>query len=341
MKTIDKLKKNVEDSYGFKIKKWKIIKHVKNSSVVIKVTTKENKKYALKSLYIAPERQHFIAISEKMLADKGVSLALPISTINGDLLMQFNRFPYVLYEWVKGKSSQLKHQKDLESIIDAMARFHHASHGLNYPIGITIYEHHNWKTEYKDRIHTMERWLVDHKSLKNKNEKIIHQYIHFFIRMATKALKALDNSNYDQYVKRPPNDKTLVHGDLHHSNVINDNPLKVLIDFEDIRYDLPSKDLLRIYSMFTKNHSFNNQSFTSMMNTYERVHPLSADDKELVYIDLLFPHIFERMLRKKKYIGMNAKELEHRIKQEKRKASYIDRHYFLKNRYKDGRENSA
>ena len=93
--------------------------------------------------------------------------------------------------------------------------------------------------------------------------------------------------------------KSLVHGDLHHNNVNNRNDENILIDFKDVRYDLPSKDLLRTYSMYTKNHSFNGKTFSRMMNTYEHYHSLSLEVKQLVLIDFLFPHIFERLLRKK------------------------------------------
>lgn len=330
MNEIDKLKRRVESAYGFEIKKWKIIKDEKNSSIVIKIITNKEEKYALKSLYVTPKRQSFIVSSERMLAERGVNLAKPISTMKGNLYLLYKQFPYVLYEWIEGESSKLNNQNDLEAIVEVMARFHHASRELQYSTEVKIYEHRNWRQEYRERLNTFESWIKAHKSPTNKNEKIINRYIPFFKEMAQKALLELKNSSYDDYINGSSTIKSLVHGDLHHNNVIHENSSsKALIDFEDIRYDLPSKDLMRIYSMYTKKHSFKQESFRSMMNIYERNHLLSSDVKQLVFIDLLFPHIFERLLRKKKYIGMNSQELEHRIKQEKEKASYIYRHYFL------------
>ncbi len=340
MKTIEQLKLRVEKDYGFEIKKWKMIKNEKNSSFVAQIITKKGEKYALKSLYLTPERQYFIAISEQMLADRGVELARPIPTLNGDLLMIHKKFPYVLYQWIDGETAQLRHQDDLEAIIEAMARFHRASSELYYPSDIETYEHSQWKKEYKDRLKTIKKWLNAHQTSRNKNEAIINSAIPFFKQMAKAALKELKSSKYDDYIKGSVAAKSLVHGDLHHNNVINQKNVKVLIDFEDIRYDLPSKDLLRTYSMYTKNHSFKEKIFSSMMKTYEHHHSLSPEVKQLVFIDLLFPHIFERLLRKKKYIGMNSKELRHRIKQEKKKAAYVHRHYFLKIGIKNEGDNS-
>ncbi|WP_424769044.1 CotS family spore coat protein [Paenibacillus sp. sgz302251] len=336
MDAIEKLKRKVEHDYGLEIKRWQVIKKEKNISFVAQVVTSKGKKYALKSLYITPERQHFIAKSEQMLAQKGVKLALPIPTLKGDLYMIHNRAPYVLYQWIDGKSGQLRHQDDLESIIKVLARFHHASHELDYPTDVKIYSHPHWKKEYKDRIKSMERWYNAHKSSKNcKKVMLIRSHIPFFQRMAKKALKALKESRYEDYLKGAVSVKSLVHGDLHQNNLINRKDTKTLIDFEDIRYDLPSKDLLRIYSMYTNKHPFVAKTFRKMIKTYEHFNPLSPEVKQIVLIDLTFPHIFERILRKKKYVRITCSKLKHRIKQEKKKIEYIHRHYLktsIKNR---------
>lgn len=333
---IEQLKRSVENLYGFNIKNWRVIKKVKDSCFVAQIDTINGEKYALKCLYLTPDRQSFIAKSEQLLAERGVNLACPVQTLKGDLLMLYNQYPYVLYEWIDGESAKLRDQDDLNSIIKLMARFHYATIGLQYPPEISIYEHPHWKKEYKDRIKTIKMWSNSHKKTNDKNEAIINRSLPFFKRMAKEALRELKSSKYEEYINGSVSAKSLVHGDLHHNNVINRKNEKVLIDFEDIRYDLPSKDLLRTYSMYTKNHSFNEKTFSSMMNTYEHYHSLSLDVKQLVFIDLLFPHIFERLLCKKKYVGMNTNELKHRIKQEKKKVAYIYRHYFLKKKIRNG-----
>lgn len=324
---IERLKRKVENDFGIRIKKWDVIKHEKKSSYVARIVAGKGEKYALKSLYISPERQLFIAKSEQMLSQSGVDLAQPTPTLKGDLYLNHKDIPYVLYEWVDGKSMRLRHKEDLEAIVKVMAKFHFTSRDLDYPSDVKVYEHPNWINEYKDRLKSIERWKKEHKSSKNQAESIISREISFFRKMAKKALKALKNSRYEDYMKGLVSAKSLVHGDLHHNNLIDGKDAVTLIDFEDIRYDLPSKDLIRTYSMYTKSHPFAGEEFKSMMKTYERYNPLSPEIKQLVFIDLLFPHIFERLLRKKKYVGMSKEELKHRIKQEKKKASYIYKHY--------------
>ena len=336
VEVIKALKRTVEKDYSFKIKKWKVIKKLKNSSLVVKIVTKNGKRYALKNLYLTSERQQFIAKSEQLLAERGVKLASPVSTQNGRLLMKYNKNPYVLYEWIEGKSAALRNQDDLEAIVEAMARFHQASRQIQYPTNVKIYGHEHWEKEYKERIKTMEKWSKEHKSSDSSNAAIIKKFIGFFQKMAGKALQELQASRYDNYFNGDGSAKSLVHGDMHANNVIDRNNEKVFIDFEDVRYDLPSKDLLRLFSMYSKNHSFHGESFSSMLKKYENHHALSSEMKKLVLIDFMFPHIFERLLRKKKYVGMESKELRHRLKQEKKKAVYVYKKYFSNNQDAEG-----
>ena len=325
---MERLKRKVEKKFGIAVKQWKVIKDEKKSSIVVRVVTKEGKEYALKSLYIPTERQLFISQSEQMLAERGVDLARPVPAQNGDLYMLYKKYPYVLNEWVNGKSAKLGSQSDLIKLVKTMAHFHHASQNLEYPSNISTYEHPHWVKEYKDRVKSIEKWMNRNKESQNRNKAIINRHIAYFLRMAKKALKLLKTSRYDDYIAGRAASASLVHGDYHHNNVILDHNKLYMIDFEDVRYDLPSKDLLRIYSMYTKNHAFDSGQFRNMLRAYEKVNALAPEVRQLVLIDLMFPHIFERLLRKKKYVGMSPDELKHRIKQEKKKAAYVYKHYF-------------
>jgi CotS family spore coat protein len=331
MKEMEGLKRKVENDFGFNIKTWDIVTHEKNSSFVARIVTEEGKKKALKSLYITPERQLFIVNSEQMLAEKAVDLARPTPTVKGNLYMIYNRVPYVLYEWIDGKNNQLHNRDDLESLVQVMARFHYASRELDYPPDLKVYSHLHWEKEYNHRLKTIKCWFNTHKASKKRKDVIISRHIPFFYKIAQKALNALKRSRYQNYMDGLVTAKSLVHGDFHNMNLIFKGNAGVLIDFEDIRYDLPSKDLLRIFSMHLKKHPFSGKVFCSMLKTYENIHPLHSEVKQLVCIDFLFPHIFERMLRKKKYTKMSDIQLEDRIRQEKKKAEYVYR-FFVKNK---------
>lgn len=326
----EELIRRAEKEYGFRVAAAEEIKNKPASSLVVKLTTDKDARFVLKSLYLPLERQQFIVAAERLLAEKGVGLAKPVKTLGGKLLFQADGVPYVLYEWIEGETGQLRNRKDLLDITSIMAGFHKASRSLRFPPGIKIYGHEHWEKEYQTRIGTMKNFQRANKDSNKKQKKIVCKHLPGFLKIAKEALKLLRNSGYKHYAAQGYRSKSLVHGDLHHQNVIFQSGRGKLIDFEDVRYDLPSKDLLRLYSMYTKHHLFDKETFRSMMETYEKYNPLDAGIRKIVLIDLMFPHIFERLLRKKKYAKMSAEELKLWLRQEKGKADYVYRKYFKK-----------
>ena len=328
MDAIDHLRATVEEHYGFKIKWWKVLRYRKTRpSLVVKVKTEKGEYYVLKCLYVTPGRQHFIVLLEQMLKAKGVPLARPLPTLKGTLYMKHKLIPYVLYEWIEGKHGQLRNKGDLRWIVRIMAKLHHASRHLVYSAGVTYVAQSDLKHNYEQRLKFMKSWYNNHKHSAEPNHVLICSHILFFCEIADLAVNALRSSPYFTHMDTVTR-TSLVHGDLHQGNILIRRKKGVLIDFEDIRYDLPSKDLLQIFSIYSREHKFSIKAFRSMMKTYERHNPLAPDMRAFVYIDLLFPHIFERILRRKKYINRNFKLLKHEIKQERKKANYLYHRYF-------------
>ena len=320
---LEKLLRQVQNEFGFRIRSWNLVKHIADSSLVARIIAKDGKSYMLKSLFIPAERQRFIVESERRLAQEGVKLARPISTLSKHPFILYNETPYVLYEWIKGKTGQLRDRSDLVALTQVMARLHRRSARVVYPDDIVPYEHVRWEKEYRDRIDSLKSWAQSHQTPSSPKESLILRYLPFFEHVAEVALEQLLASDYDSYMNGQVAAKCLIHGDFHQKNLIKHKGEWVLIDFEDVRYDFPSKDLLRLYSMYTRFHPFDTKTFNSMMETYFRHHPLPAGAKRLMLTDFLFPHIVERTLRKRVYASMKTEVLKHWLKQEKRKARYV------------------
>jgi len=324
----ERLIRETEQSYGIRVKKVQVIRDVKRSSLVAKLVTDDGTAYVLKTLYVSTERQQFIAHSERLLVRKGIPLAKPVPTRSGELCMTHEGESYVLYEWVDGKAGKLRNIDDLLKIVRAMAHFHKASRNLKYPDGVKLYNHPHWQQEYNERIQSIRRWQNETYDPMKEGDAVIGKSIPFFVKMGKRARKLLLRSEYSAYMDQQEKERTLVHGDLHHKNVIFQNGKAIMIDFEDVRYDVPSKDLIRIYSMYSRKHGFSKKDFLRMMRAYEEINKLTPEEKQLIYIDFLFPHIFERMLRKKKYTEVTPAELEQWIRQEEKKAQYVYDQYF-------------
>lgn len=324
---LNKLNKKVTDQYGIKIKKSSLIKHDRTTSLVAKLLGDNGKKYALKTMYLSKRKQEFIVRSELLLSKKGVCLAKPVPTKDDKLFFMHKGNPYVLYEWVEGDRHPLNNPQDLKSLIKTIAEMHRASYNLNFPHHIKPYANTNWKKDYKKRIGYMDRFYKMNKDASNPRKEAYVGSIPFFRKMAKKALKFLEKSKYASLAKRPYKEQSLIHGDAHQGNVRYEENEKAIIDFEDVCYDLPSKDLIRIFSKYTKRHQFDAKIFQKMMEWYEEVNPISPATRKVILIDFLFPHTIHRMLRLKKYKIQTLEEVKQVVREEKKKAEYIYKKY--------------
>ena len=324
MVTTEKLYERVEAAYGIRLKTQEVVKHLPESSFVAKLAAESGDVYALKSLFEPEERQRFIVESERLLAERGVALARPVATKDGDRFFEWEGNWYVLYEWLPGDGAPLDRPEHLLKIVELAARFHRASEGLEYPAGARTYGHLDWREEYEARLRSLERWREDHATARGKKRRIADA-IPYFLKAGALALRKLHGSVYASYAAAS---RSLVHGDLHHRNVILHRGELKLIDFEDVRFDAPSKDLIRIYSMYAKSRVFDERTFRDMLDRYLAANPLPEDVRRLVEIDLLFPHVFERTLRKKKYSKMSEEEVVFWLEQERRRTAFVKKRYF-------------
>ncbi len=325
---MSKLTETIEQAYGLDIIDLVTIKRLKQANYVGKINTSDGKMYVVKSLNIHKSRQQFIVETEQLLRERGVKLASPMISLENQLFFQYKGSIYVIYEWIKGEKQRLANRKDLQSIVQVLGQFHRSSVGLIYSQGTKIYSHKNWVKDYNQRLETMSRWKKKYKKSKDPKNQVILKNIPFFYNIGKKALKKLKSSPYQAMISESYRKQSLVHGDFHQNNMLIQGNQKVLIDFEDVRYDLPSKDLLRIFEMYLRKHKFNEKVFRGMFRKYEATNPLSNEVKEVVLIDFLFPHIFERNLRQNKYVQTPLSKAIHQIKQERKKIKFIYKYYF-------------
>ncbi|WP_134699023.1 CotS family spore coat protein [Ammoniphilus sp. YIM 78166] len=315
--------KKVYRKYGIKIMKSTVIKDDRKRSYVAKLHGDDGNLYILKSLYLSQQRQQFIAMSEVLLRKKGIQLAEPIPTKNEELYFQYKGYPYVLYPWIEGDRHPLNTRSDLRSIIEVLANMHRASYGLHFPSRVKIYRNVDWKKEYRMKRKQMKTFFQQNKNAKDPKKREFAKYVPFFLKLSKKSLRYLKKSSYTDLASRSYKKRSLIHGDAHQGNILSDNRRINIIDFEDVRFDFPSRDINRLFAKYTRRHDFTREIFDNMMQTYLETNPLSADERKVVMIDLLFPHVFTRLLKLKKYKLITLKEIKHVIKQEKKKGKYI------------------
>jgi spore coat protein I len=95
-------------------------------------------------------------------------------------------------------------------------------------------------------------------------------------------------------------DPRLGHGDYSHHNLLRSNSNKLtVIDLDTASIALPMRDISHLTT--TMNHvigAWSSRRFQSVLNAYQQIRPLTAEEIELLLLDQIFPHKAIRLSEK-------------------------------------------
>lgn len=199
---------------------------------------------------------------------------------------------YVLSEAVQGTSPTYE-TADLLTIMKELGRFHLASRGFQSNYTTNEREHlGGWKQSYERYIERLESFKEMAKSSNNEFEKLYFLHANRFIDQGKEALKWIQSKYYTNWVSKVALQKNLCHQDFAAANLIKTSKGLVVIDMDSLTYDLPARDIRKIFNKVMKKHGWNTSRAALMLRAYREVHPLSDEECQIVYADLIFPHLF-------------------------------------------------
>ncbi|WP_223700662.1 CotS family spore coat protein [Sutcliffiella deserti] len=255
-----------------------------------------------------PEKKALFSINaQNYLALKGSRVPGIIPNKHGVLYTKHGPFLFVVYEWIEGRPFELTVQEDLEFIMKGLAEFHTASIGYQPPDGIPIFTKlGRWPNHYIKRCQQMETWKIMAKTMpEDPFSQLYLAEIDSFIHEGRETLARLLNSDYLSWVSQLKARPNLCHQDYGTGNSLLGNDGQIwVIDLDTVSFDLPIRDLRKmIIPLLDTTGVWNEDQFNVMINAYESVSPLTEKQKEIMFIDMLFPYelydvIRERYVRK-------------------------------------------
>lgn len=275
-------------------------------ALVWKIHTSEGP-ICLKRIHRPEKKALFSINAQNYLALKGTRVPGIIPNKHGVLYTKHGPFLFVVYEWIEGRPFELTVQEDLEFIMKGLAEFHTASMGYRPPDGIPIFTKlGRWPNHYIKRCQQMETWKLTAKSMpEDPFSQLYLAEIDPFIHEGRSTLKRLLESEYPAWVSRLKASPTLCHQDYGTGNsLLGDDGQIWVIDLDTVSFDLPIRDLRKmIIPLLDTTGVWNEEQFHVMINAYESVSPLTEKQKEIMFIDMLFPYelydvIRERYVRK-------------------------------------------
>lgn len=275
-------------------------------ALVWKIHTSEGP-ICLKRIHRPEKKALFSINAQNYLAMKGTRVPGIIPNKHGVLYTKHGPFLFVVYEWIEGRPFELTVQEDLEFIMKGLAEFHTASIGYRPPDGIPIFTKlGRWPNHYIKRCQQMETWKLMAQTMpEDPFSKLYMAEIDPFIQEGRSTLARLLQSEYPSWVSELKGSPTLCHQDYGTGNsLLGDDGQIWVIDLDTVSFDLPIRDLRKmIIPLLDTTGVWNEEQFHVMINAYESISPLTDKQKEIMFIDMLFPYelydvIRERYVRK-------------------------------------------
>lgn len=319
------LANQVKKHFGLTVRSSKNLSRI--STVHVSKIITDQGIYLLKGKEEQESRMRYIRAAQQHLHEKKILIPREYLTVNGRPYFTFENKRYILQEWIKGKSPTVSSLENILKLGKLIGRFHHRSLGFSPPADCRAMGALDWENEYQADKRRIDQWYKKHLRSDSPKIKWIIRYCKRFSSRAEWAYqKLLANSFYHEWKSYPDEQHYLCHGDYHPRNTMFQKNTPYLIDWEDIRHDFVSKDISRMHFMIMRKHkTFCPSRFESFLQAYQQQNPLQSHELGLLYIDLSFPHMFERFLRKSLYKKMNTNEVASFVKNEWKKTLYMCR----------------
>ncbi|WP_066634872.1 CotS family spore coat protein [Desulfolucanica intricata] len=295
------LLEQVLDKYGLPVVEYSIISN-KEKKKVWKVKFSGGSA-ALKKMPGTPEKTFFLARSVDFLAGVGVKVAPVIPTAEGSLFVNIKKDTFLLSRWIDGK--QPDYDRNLELILESMARFHLGSRGFQPGEGYIRSHLGTWLESFAKKKKKLEQLKeIAHENYRDSFSRIFLQFVDHFIESVALAEKKLVKSCYRDWIKRLKKELCLCHQDFTPKNLRLSAGELYVFDIDSITVDLPARDIRKIINKLMKKKGWDKVLLNQVSNLYRKNNPISDSEWQVVLIDLYFPHLFWGIVTK--YYGKRA-----------------------------------
>jgi spore coat protein, CotS family len=282
----------------------------------------------LKRIHRPEKKALFSIFAQDYLARKGSRVPGIIPNHAGNLYTRQGPFLFVVYDWILGQPFDLTVHEDQEWIMKGLAQYHLDSIGYQPPEGIPIFSKlGKWPKHYIKRCQQMESWkLIAESEPDDPFSKLYLAEIDPFIQHGRDVLTQLLASGYTDWVAQCKLKPNLCHQDYGTGNTLFSEGNIWIIDLDTTTFDLPVRDLRKvIIPLIGDQGEWDQALFDTMLNAYESVHPLTAEQKEVMLIDMLFPYeLYETANEKFGRKGdLSVEELSEAFAYEQRKTEQI------------------
>ncbi|WP_123041245.1 CotS family spore coat protein [Cohnella candidum] len=264
----------------------------KGKKAVWHVKTDQGAKILKKSPASEP-RLRFLCQAVRHLRANGAPVPALVRARDGTDYVRLGEACYTLTDAVDGRSPEYGSPSELRRIMRTLGRFHLASRGFQGSGDGEERSHlGRWAEGYRKHLEDLEAFRRQARAAASPFDKLYLKHADEFIRQGREALETLNGDAYREWVAKIDRIKNLCHQDFASGNLILNADGIHVIDMDSLTYDLPARDLRKIFNKVMKKSGWNESKAAVMLQAYHAAHPLNESEYRVVKTDLLFPHLF-------------------------------------------------
>lgn len=290
---LTQMAENVLADYGIAPGQIRVIQN-KGLKTLWEVVSK-GRRMCLKRLRHSMDKAMFSVYAQIYICNNGGNVPEVFLNRENKAITQYMDYLFVLYEWIEGRDLNFGNASDLSLAMEGLARFHRASVGYRPPDEArTSSKLGRWPGQYLSMRDNMVKWKdLSMSKADQRGYRSYLKHVDPIIEMADIAIKALDASPYSSVTSIDNEQCPLCHQDYGKGNALLTEKGVFVLDLDGATYDLPARDLRKLIGKRMEDSGWTDKGIASqILGSYEKVNSLSKQQKEILKVDLMFPHWF-------------------------------------------------
>ena len=288
----------------------------------------------LKEFRGSKERAAFLYDILGFLAENGFAAETIVVAKDGEVLVKDepDNTCYLLKNWYLGRECDVRSRDDIMVAIKRLAQFHSLAKSYRKEIPdflkadqdslLTEYERHNRELNKVKN-------YIRNKNKKNRFELLFMNVYESYREQANEVTERLKQQALHLETGVAEQMRGLCHGDYNQHNVLLSQGEWVILNFEQMTYDIMVQDLANFVRKILEKYNWNTGLGIEMITEYTNVRNLLPEESEQLYLRLAYPKKFWKIAnhysssRKSWISGRDIEKLEKIIAQEPQRKQFL------------------
>lgn len=279
---------------GCKVEQIKF-KNTEKQRAVYRVIQSEANQYSLKKVYYGVGELLFTYSAVQWWHKKGINVPIFIPTMNGGRFVTYNKMLFIMTPWIKGDKLNYDNLQSFLDTATVQGRMH--KEGLKFePIKGSVLKSSSSSPSKSiiKRCSVLLKYYNDALSLDDDFSKKYVESFPSILKLCEMAYKTTSQIDYSKLTK------SLCHLDYVNKNILFDKNNRIwVIDFDNCKYTYTGNDLCHTLRRYLKrgNTSWNYKVFKTWLEIYNSEIPLTFDDLQYIFMNLVFPQRIWKLTR--------------------------------------------